>query len=263
MTFSSVKNSLFKILTLSVFLCASGLALAATSSPSSSSKLQPESRQVFIARRVAQISQRHHYPPEKLDASFSRDLLKEYIDTLDPGHFYFTRKDVDSIHKKYDDALAADLRNGNLEPAFDIYKLYNERVRQRIHYALHLLEKEPSFKEDDSYRFSRRHAPWAADSQSLDKLWRERVKNDALVILLTGKSWKDAASTLRKRYSRALKNLKQTTSNDVFTTYMNAFTQTQDHLVREKSPVDNLADALFNRIFDLHPDPDQKPMQTR
>jgi acetyl esterase/lipase len=35
------------------------------------------------------------------------------------------------------------------------------------------------------------------------------------------------------------------------------FTQTQNHLAREKSPVDNLADALFNRIFDLHPDPDQ------
>ncbi len=228
MTFSSVKNTLSRILTLSALLCASGVALAATATPSSSSALQPESRQVFIARRVAQISLRHHYPAEKLDASFSKDLLKEYIDTLDPGHFYFTREDVDSIHKKYDDALAADLRNGNLEPAFDIYKLYDQRVRQRIHYALHLLEKEPSFKEDDSYRFARRHAPWAADTRALDKLWRERVKNDALVILLTGKSWKDAASTLHKRYSRALENLKQTTSNDVFTTYMNAFTQTQD-----------------------------------
>lgn len=40
------------------------------------------------------------------------------------------------------------------------------------------------------------------------------------------------------------------------------FTQTQNHLAREKSPVDNLADALFNRIFDLHPDPDQNKYGT-
>lgn len=228
MTFSSTKNFLFGALTLGTLLCASGAALAATAAPPASSEMQPEPRQVLIARTVTQVSQQHHYPAEKLDASFSGELLKEYIDTLDPGHFYFTRKDVDSIHKKYDAALASDLQNGNLEPAFDIYKLYEKRVRQRIHYALHLLEKEPGFKGSDSYRFARRHAPWAADSQALDKLWQERVKNDALVILLTGKSWKDVASTLRKRYSRALENLKQTTSDDVFTTFLNAYTQTQD-----------------------------------
>lgn len=227
MTFSSAKNILFTSLALSTIF-ASGTALAATAAPAAASQLQPESRQVLIARTVTQVSQRHHYPAEKLDAHFSSALLKEYIDTLDPGHFYFTKKDVDAIHQKYDAALATDLKNGNLEPAFDIYKLYEERVRQRIHYALHLLEKKPTFTGNDKYRFARRHAPWAADRKALDKLWQERVKNDALVILLTGKSWKDAAPTLRKRYSRAFKNLKQTTSDDVFTSFLNAYTQTLD-----------------------------------
>ncbi len=227
MTFSSVRK-LYTAFTAGVLLCAACPVLAATAAPSASSQLQPDSRQVFIARTVTQVAQRHHYPAEKLDSTFSSNLLNEYIDTLDPGHFYLTQEDVDSIHKKYDGVLAADLKNGNLEPAFDIYKLYNKRVLQRIHYALNLLDKEPSFTGDDSYRFARRHAPWAADTKALDKLWQERVKNDALVILLTGKSWKDAAPTLRKRYSRALKNLKQTTSNDVFTTFLNAYTQTLD-----------------------------------
>ncbi|HYW77584.1 MAG TPA: carboxy terminal-processing peptidase [Gammaproteobacteria bacterium] len=227
MTFSNARK-FYKALPVGLLLCASGTVLAATAAPSAGSQLQPEPRQVLIARTVTQVSQQHHYPAEKLDAAFSSELLKEYIDTLDPGHFYFTQKDVDSIHKKYDKALGTDLKNGNLEPAFDIYKLYDERVRQRIHYALHLIKKKPSFTGSDKYRFARRHAPWAADGKALDKLWQERVKNDALVILLTGKSWKDAAPTLRKRYSRALKNLKQTTSDDVFTSFLNAYTQTLD-----------------------------------
>ena len=228
MTFSKDRKLFSKALAMTALLCASTITLAATQARSASSQLQPEPRQVLIARTVTQVSQQHHYPAEKLDPAFSSQLLKEYINTLDPGHFYFTRKDVDAIHKKYDGVLASDLKNGNLEPAFHIYKLYDERVHQRIRYALHLLDKEPKFTGEDKYRFARRHAPWAADTRALDKLWQERVKNDALVILLTGKPWKDAAPTLRKRYSRALKNLKQTTSDDVFTTFLNAYTQTLD-----------------------------------
>ena len=36
----------------------------------------------------------------------------------------------------------------------------------------------------------------------MNELWRKRVKNDALSLLLTGKSWPEAADILRKRYER-------------------------------------------------------------
>ena len=38
----------------------------------------------------------------------------------------------------------------------------------------------------------------------MNELWRKRVKNDALSLLLAGKNWKEAADTLRKRYERVL-----------------------------------------------------------
>lgn len=229
MTIFSEHTKMYRVFALAALLGAGATAMAATPSPAGASQLQPEPRQVLIARTVTQVTQRHHYPDEKLDKSFSAEVLKQYIDSLDPGHFYFTRKDVEGFHNDYDGKLAKDLKNGNLEPAFDIYKVYQKRVHQRIGYALNLLEKkEPAFTGSDHYRFDRKHAPWAKNVQALDKLWRERVKNDALVILLAGKSWKDARSTLRKRYKRSLKNLDQATSDDVFTSFMNSFTQTQD-----------------------------------
>ncbi len=235
MTF--ISKNMYRLLTLSLALCAAGPALAAAANPTaaattpaatSASQLAPQPRQVLIARTVVQVTQHYHYPAKTLNDEFSHSMIDEYIDTLDPGHFYFTRKDVDQFHAEYDDKLASDLKNGNLEPAYAIYALYSTRVHERIHYALGLLEKKPTFKDKDSYRFSRRHAHWAANTQELDTLWQERVKSDALVILLAGKTWDDAAKTLKKRYQRALHNLDQTTSNDVFSTYMNSFTQTQD-----------------------------------
>lgn len=227
------KNT-YRLLTLSLVLCAATPALAAvpaattTAAAASASQLAPQPRQVLIARTVVQVTQHYHYPAETLNDKFSHSMIDEYIDTLDPGHFFFTRKDVDRFHAEYDDKLAGDLKHGNLEPAYAIYARYSARVHQRISYALGLLDKKPTFKGEDNYRFSRQHAPWAADTQALDTLWQKRVKNDALVILLAGKSWDDAAKTLKKRYKRAQHNLDQTTSNNVFSTYMNAFTQTQD-----------------------------------
>ncbi|MGI0134202.1 MAG: S41 family peptidase, partial [Candidatus Micrarchaeaceae archaeon] len=236
MNFICERKNMYRLLILSIALCAATPALAAvaptaaitTPAAASASQLAPQPRQVLIARTVVQVTQHYHYPAETLDNAFSHSMIDEYIDTLDPGHFYFTRKDVDQFHAEYDGKLADDLKHGNLEPAYDIYALYSTRVHQRIHYALGLLAKKPSFTSKDSYRFSRQHAPWAADTKALDTLWDQRVKSDALIILLAGKTWDDAARTLKKRYQRALHNLEQTTSNDVFSTYMNSFTQAQD-----------------------------------
>lgn len=228
MTFSSrLKRPLFA--TALALCCGAGAsALAATTAPAASSQLQPEPRQVLIARTVTQVTQQHHYPAEQLNAAFAAEMLRQYLDTLDPGHFFFTQQDVDAINRKYAAGIPKDLENGNLEPAFDIYAIYDKRMHQAIGHALDLLNKEPDFSGEDSYRFSRRHAPWPKDEKALDELWTERVKNDALVILLTGKNWKDVASTLRKRYTRALKNMEQTNSDDVFSMFMNSYTQAQD-----------------------------------
>lgn len=232
----SLCRSTYRLLTLSLLLGPVAPVLATTTqaapataqTPASAIQLAPKPKQARIARTVTQVTERYHYPTKSLNAAFSHSMIDEYIKTLDPGHFYFTRKDVDSAHAQYDDKLADDLQHGNLKPAYAIYNLYSTRVHQRIRYALSLLAKEPAFTCKDRFRFSRHHAPWAADTQSLDTLWAQRVKNDALVILLAGKTWDDAAKTLKKRYQRALHNIEQTTSNNVFTTYMNAFAQTQD-----------------------------------
>ena len=44
---------------------------------------------------------------------------------------------------------------------------------------------------------------------TMDELWRKRVKNDALSLMLTGKTWPEAAEILRKRYERVLKRVDQ------------------------------------------------------
>lgn len=209
------------------FLLLATTALAGSGAPAAGTSLAPVPRQVLIARTVVSVMQGKHYPDMPLDAHLSHAILDQYFDDLDPGRFFFTQADIDRFHK-YDDQLAADLKHGNLEPAYAIYRFYIAQVKRRIKYALKLLDKEPSLTGKDSYRYARRHAPWAKSDQALDALWRARVTNDTLTLLLTGKSWKDTRTVLEKRYKYALDDAEKANSNDVFDAFMNAYTEAQD-----------------------------------
>ncbi len=226
---------------------ASGSAAAAASAPAAASariavvapatNLAPEPRQVLIGRTVVHVMQAHHYPAEKLDQTLSRKILEQYYDSLDPNRFFFTQADIDHF-SKYDSTLAANLKNGNLKPAYAIYDTYIKRANRQIHYALDLLDKKPDLTGNETFRFSRHHAPWTKNLAALDTLWRQRVDNDVLSLLLTGKTWKSTKQTLTRRYTYALNHINQTTSNDVFDTYMNAYAQTEDPHSSYFSPFD-------------------------
>ncbi|MGB5104806.1 MAG: carboxy terminal-processing peptidase, partial [Steroidobacteraceae bacterium] len=95
-------------------------------------------------------------------------------------------------------------------------------------FALEVLKKEPDFTLDESFEFDREHAPWATTTQELDELWRKRVKNDALSLMLTDKTWAEARDVLQKRYASAAKRSSQVTTDDVFENFMNAFAHVFD-----------------------------------
>ncbi|MDN5863753.1 MAG: carboxy terminal-processing peptidase [Gammaproteobacteria bacterium] len=200
--------------------------------------LKPQARQVLISRTVVQVMQANHYPSKPLDDQLAKAVLTEYFDAIDPAHFYFTQPAIDRFMQKYAGGLVEDLKQGNLEPAFDIYSYYIDQAHEQLHFALELLNKHYEFDGRESFHFSRRHAPWAANQKALDTLWRHRVTNGLLSLVLDGQSLEKAKETLVKRYRYALNHLNRTTSNDVFDTWMNALAQTQDPHSAYFSPFD-------------------------
>jgi carboxyl-terminal processing protease len=154
-------------------------------------------------------------------------VLDRYLESIDGSRSYFLASDIQEFEKyryELDDAITT----GRLEPAFAIFNRFQSRNRERMAYALKLLETEPDFKVDESFEFDREHAPWAASSDELDELWRKRVKNDALSLMLADKTWAETRDVLRKRYERVAKRSEQITADDVFENFMNAFAHVFD-----------------------------------
>ncbi|HET7396351.1 MAG TPA: carboxy terminal-processing peptidase [Gammaproteobacteria bacterium] len=189
--------------------------------------ISPQPRETLVDQAIAGLLTRYHYGHAALNSTLSEQIFKHYLEDLDPSRSYFLQSDIDSF-AKYRDELADAIRRGNLRPAFNMYNVYQTRVSERIAYALSLLDHEPDFTVKDSYTYDRRKTPWAKTPAEMNTLWQQRVKGDALGLLLAGKSWKQTADILRKRYRNFEHRARQVTDGDVFDLFMNSYTRSLD-----------------------------------
>lgn len=189
--------------------------------------LQPTDRHRKVARLVGEVVERSHYRQAVMDDKMSALVFERYLESLDGNRSYFLASDIADLERyryQLDDAI----RTGNVEPAFVIFQRFQERNRAAIKHAIALLDTPPNFDVDESFQFDREHAPWAKDQAEIDELWRKRVKNDALSLVLAGKAWPDAKEVLAKRYERLLKRIDQVSADDVFENFMNAYAHVFD-----------------------------------
>ena len=186
-------------------------------------QLQPTREQRQATLIILRVIDKYHYKRQHLDDAMSADILKRYLEALDPNKSYFTRQDVERF-QVYRTRLDDDLRQARLEPAFNIFRIFRQRLDERVDYALDLLDKELDFSRDEEYRFDREEAEWPKDRAALNDLWRKRVKNDILALRLSGKDEARIKETLRKRYQGLRRRTHQLGPDDVFQTFINAYT---------------------------------------
>jgi carboxyl-terminal processing protease len=187
------------------------------------SELQPGEQHLRVAETIVHIIDTHHYKSRPLDDLLSAVILDNYLDNLDPNRSFFTQEDITGF-ELYRHTLDDALRVPDLSASFAIFQHFRERVDQRIAHALVLLDSGFDFEIDETYQFDRREAPWAANEREARELWRKRVKNDALALKVAGKADKEIGETLRKRYERIRTSTFQVNANDVFQSFMNAYT---------------------------------------
>jgi carboxyl-terminal processing protease len=195
--------------------------------PATAAALAPTDQENYVARRVSDIIAREHYRRAPLDDRLSSLILDRYLDAIDGGRSYFYASDIAEFEKyryELDDAI----KNGDVEPAFVMFRRYQERNRERMNYAIELLAKKPDFDIEETFNFDREKEPWPANTAEMNELWRKRVKNDALSLITAGKTWPEAADILRKRYEHVEKRLDQSKPEDVFEAFMNAFVLSLD-----------------------------------
>lgn len=188
---------------------------------------EPDPGQICIS--VGRLLEQGHYSRRKLDDTMSGEVLNRFLEELDFNHLFFTEQDVTEFRAKYGTSLDDDILLGNPNPAFEIYKVYNKRVEDRVAKIKVILEKgEFDFTSDRTVQPNRQKVPWPKDEAEADKLWRDRVEGEFLQEKLNTHQIEPPVKVLTRRYDQLLRNLHEQTEEDIVKSFLSALAQTYD-----------------------------------
>ena len=189
--------------------------------------LAPLEQQAQAAHLSAQFLTRFHYKPVPLDDALSAKIMNRFIKSLDPDRVLFLQADIDKFmaeSAKIDDAINQE----DLQIPFSIFNVYEQRVVDRMNYARNLLKQGFDFSVQEDYSLLRDKDPWPQSEAESNELWRKRVKSDWLRLKLAGKADAAIRDTLDKRYENSLERAYKYKSDDVFQSFMDAYTTSVD-----------------------------------
>lgn len=189
--------------------------------------LAPQKQQGQAALLSAQFLSRYSYKPVALDDDLSAKVMDHFIKSLDPDRVIFLQADIDKFmadRTKIDDAIERE----DLKIPFGIFNTYEKRVVDRMTYARSLLKQGFDFSAQESFSVLRDKQPWPQSEAESNELWRKRVKSDWLRLKLSGKADAAIRETLDKRYANTLERAYKYKSDDVFQSFMDAYTTSTD-----------------------------------
>src|SRR5688572_12093734 len=188
------------------------------------------------AKVITFILDNNHYRKINLDDSLSSVILDAFIKNLDNNKTYFTANDLQQFEKyrtKLDDLIRAE----NVEVAYLIYNTFRRRFDERMNFLMtQLVPQKFDYSVEEFYETDRDKEPWCKTDADLNEIWRKIIKSQALSLKLAGKSQADIETMLKERYERFAKSIRQFNSEDVFSLYMNAVTESYDPHTNYFSP---------------------------
>jgi len=163
-----------------------------------------------------------HYSPKDLDDDYSSKIFDGYLKVLDPNKIYFTKADIAKFEKyrsKIDDFLI----RRDAEIAFDIFKVFRQRLEERNSVIQELIKADFDFTVSEELNIDRDSYVWKNEKE-VNEVWRKRIKNDTLQQLMAKTPIDEVRENLLRRYNRQRDVIFQLKGEEVFEWFMNSYT---------------------------------------
>lgn len=227
----------------------------ATPLPQASPKASPSPKKTItdmglIAATVARILEQGHFLRLPLNApnpphdeatpalSLPERVMKNYLQTLDYSHLYFTQADVDEFQKTYGSTLTTNLLRGDLTAPRAIYQRFLQRVEDRVKKIQPLIKDKYSFSSNRAAEINRQKSPWPKNEAEADELWKNRIEAELLQEHLSKHPIKPPAEIVKHRYDQMLKYLHEQTDEDTIKFFLTALSESYDPHSEYMSPTD-------------------------
>jgi carboxyl-terminal processing protease len=168
------------------------------------------------AQTLVNLLEQAHYNRDAVHPADYAQVIPAYMSDLDGQHLFFLETDKKSFENLYGKNIYWNISAlGNIDAAYEIFKVYDDRTSARINWIFEELKKDFDFTTNDSYRIDRSKSEWPATADAADTLWQQRLKFELISEMMNKKSLDEAKQTVRKRYERMLKNVGEIEVSDL------------------------------------------------
>lgn len=137
------------------------------------------------SRYVVQALERTHYNKKPIAQLNSNEFINDYLNHLDANHLFFSQEEVNDIHNRFDPTMITFLKQGNIFPAFEIFKTFRKNFRTRVDWIMKRLDQPFDFSMNDTFIPTRKDLPFASSLENANDLWEKRLKYELLNEILT------------------------------------------------------------------------------
>jgi carboxyl-terminal processing protease len=199
-----------------------------------------------VGRQMAIMLQNSHFARLPFNEDLSKRFLDDYLKDLDFQRLYFTQQDVDKFSADYGDRLHTLLLQGNsMQPATEIYRVFEKRVEARVAQTKTLLDgADFDFTKEESVMLSRKNAAWPKNEKEAAALWGLQIKEAVLAEVLRrelltrlakeqgkadpGSDDRSPKEKVSLRYKRFLSSVKDVDDEEVANYFLSAVARAYD-----------------------------------
>jgi carboxyl-terminal processing protease len=135
----------------------------------------PKQRYEKILRNINVLIKEAHFKPRAIDDAFSKSILKGFIEELDDEKNVFLASDLEDF-KKYENKIDDEINGANLVSFYEIYKVYQKRIKEVEMIYPTLLNDPFDFNVQDSVQLDAEKNDFPKNESDRYDIWRKRMK---------------------------------------------------------------------------------------
>ena len=165
-------------------------------------------------RNFIRLLEEAHYNRQSVEPADYANVITNFMEDWDGQHLFFLESDRAEFVEMFSQGLYWNISAlGRVDPAFDIFSRYEQRVNDRVEWILARLEQDFDLESNEIFIADRDEAPWMATTEEADMLWEKRLTFEVLGDVLNDNTVEEARERLTKRYERMLKNIADIETN--------------------------------------------------
>lgn len=153
-------------------------------------------------RVIVDLLQNYHYSGRQFSDFDGGAAIEAFMRELDAKNLFFARDDVAFVQRRFQRTLKpVYVFRGDLQPAFEIFDLFRERVLARMEWIDERVKRPFSFsREEDDLPRPAASTPAITEAE-IDQRWERELREEVLEEILAGRTRAEAVAELSRRWT--------------------------------------------------------------